>query len=128
MAKPISLNALLVAALLAGLPLATTPALAHAELAMAVPAAEAAVTAPLPTELRLSFTEELELAFTRVSVTGADGQALALGTLTLDEADTRTLIVPLATPLPAGTVTVEWTAVAADGHKSKGSYILTVKN
>lgn len=120
------MRVLLVAALLAGLPLAVTPVLAHAELVAAVPAAEATVTAPLPTELRLSFTEELELAFTRLTVTAADGRAVELGTLALDPADARTLIVPLAAPLPTGTVTVEWTAVAADGHKSKGSYTLTI--
>lgn len=128
MAMSTVLKSLLVAALFAGLPLATSPALAHAELAMAVPAAEATVAPPLPTELRLSFTEELELAFTKVTVTGADGAAVAVGPLALDPADARLLIVPLAAPLPAGTVTVEWTAVAADGHKSKGSYTLTVTN
>jgi hypothetical protein len=122
------LRTTLAAALILGLPLLTSPALAHAELVSAVPAAEATVSAPPPTELRLTFSEPIELAFTRVTVKGGDGQALALGVLGLDPADAMTLIVPLAAALPAGTAMVEWTAVAADGHKSNGSYTLTVKN
>ena len=122
------LRTTLAAALILGLPLVSSPALAHAELVSAVPAAEATVSAPLPTELRLTFSEPIELAFTKVSVKGSDGQALALGALALDAADAKTLIVPLAAALPAGSVTVEWTAVAADGHKSKGSYTLGVSN
>lgn len=113
--------------MLAALPLAlVTPVAAHAELLLAVPAAGSTVTLPAPTELRLSFSEELELAFTKVSITGPDGQKVAIGQLSLDPADASILVVPLAGGLAAGVMTVDWTAVAADGHKSKGSYSLTV--
>jgi len=118
----------LAAVLLVGLPLgAAAPALAHAALVSEVPAADAIVSAPLPTELTLGFSEGLELSFTKIVVKGPDGTALATGALTLG-ADGKTLTVPLAAPLPKGTITIEWTAVATDGHKSKGSYTLTVAN
>ena len=122
------LPSILAAVAMLGLSLATVaPALAHAELIAETPAANATVTAPLPTELTLSFSEGLELSFTKVAVKGADGTPLALGALALGS-DGKTLIVPVAAPLPKGTITIEWTAVAKDGHKSKGSYTLTIAN
>jgi methionine-rich copper-binding protein CopC len=120
---------ILALALLLGLPVAgSAPAFAHANLVSAAPAAGASVGAPLPNEIRLSFSEDIELAFSKVTVKLSDGQPLAIGTPTLDPADPKTLIVPLAAPLTAGTVTVEWATVAADGHKSKGSYTFDVAN
>src|SRR5690349_1365513 len=47
------------------------PALAHAALVAADPADKVTVSAP--TEVRLTFSEGIELAFSTVSVTGADG-------------------------------------------------------
>jgi methionine-rich copper-binding protein CopC len=116
------------AAALMGLPLlAATPALAHAALLSEVPASGAGM-AVAPTELRLSFSEALELSFTKVVLTAADGRAIATGALSLAPGDDKTLVVPLTAPLSAGAATVEWTVVATDGHKSKGSYILTIAN
>jgi methionine-rich copper-binding protein CopC len=102
----------------------TAPAFAHAELETAVPAIDSATAAP--TELRLGFSEELELVFTTVAVTGADGAMIPTGTLALDPADSKILIVPLSAPLAGGAVHVDWKAVAVDGHKSEGSYNFTV--
>ena len=125
MLRSLSLAALLTAALV-GLPLATaTQALAHAALVSEMPAAGTTVTAS-PTELRLSFSETLELSFSKVAVKGADGNPVMTGTPELDPNDAKTLIVPLTSPLPKGSVTIEWTAVSADGHKTKGSYTLTI--
>lgn len=122
------LSSALAAVMMLGLPIAAaTPALAHAALLSEVPAANATLSAPLPTELTLSFSEGLELSFTKVAVKGPDGTALALGTLSLGS-DGKTLTVPLAAPLPKGTITIEWTAVATDGHKTKGSYTLDIAN
>lgn len=122
-----SLNAVLAATVLAAMPLAlVTPAWAHAALVQAVPAAGATIALPAPTELRLSFSEPLELAFTKVTVSGPDGKAVQTGPLSLDAADPQVLVVPLTGGLTAGTVTVDWTAVADDGHKSNGTYSLIV--
>jgi len=117
----------LAAMVLAVVPLAlATPAWAHAELLQAVPAAGSTTVLPAPTELRLSFSEPLELAFTKVTVIGSDGQPVQTGQLSLDPADPQVLVVPLTGGLTAGTATVDWTAVANDGHKSNGTYSLTI--
>ena len=112
-----ALAALLIAA-------AVAPAFAHAELETAVPGVDSTTAAP--TELRLDFSEELELAFTTVVLIGADGAVIESGVPALDPADSTILVVPLSSPLVAGAVHVDWKAVAADGHKSEGSYSFTV--
>ncbi|HHY50565.1 MAG TPA: hypothetical protein GYA10_12540, partial [Alphaproteobacteria bacterium] len=80
-----------------------------------------------PGELRLSFSEPVELAFTRVTVTEADAGAIATGPLALDADNASVVVVPLAAPLAGGTYTVSWSAVAADGHKSEGAYGFEVR-
>ncbi|AYG61221.1 hypothetical protein CCGE525_00435 [Rhizobium jaguaris] len=37
------------------------------------------------------------------------------------------LMVPISGTIGAGTYTVEWHALSADGHKTTGSYTFTVK-
>jgi methionine-rich copper-binding protein CopC len=97
------------------------PALAHAKLVSATPAANA-MAMPPPTELRLKFSEAIELKFTKVTVTGPGKKKVGTGTPTLDPNDKTSLIVPLSAPLPDGKYTVDWQALSADGHKTKGTY------
>lgn len=120
-------NALATAALAATLLLlgSSLPVQAHAELVNALPAQEDVITAP-PEELRLSFTEGVELAFSDVSVIGANGAEIEIGDLSLDPEDNKTLIVPIEAGLVSGTYRVEWTVVSADGHKVEGSYDLDI--
>ena len=99
------------------------PALAHAHLKSETPAADAAVASP--SELKLKFSEALELKFTTVKVTGP--AKVATGSATLDPADATLLIVPLSGSLPPGRYKVEWHATATDTHKTDGSYSFTVK-
>lgn len=108
------------------LALAAGPAFAHAKLLSEVPAAEDA-TAPPPapaplTDLRLNFSEALNLAFSKLTLTDGMGMAIALGPLALDPKDDKVLVAPLTAPLAAGEYKVEWTAVSNDGHKSTGTY------
>jgi len=106
----------------AALALAAGPAFAHAKLLSEVPADAAA--APV-TELRLSFSEALNSAFSKVEVIDAAGLE-ATATVTLDAADAKVLVVTFPAALAAGTHTVNWTAVSDDGHKTTGSYQLVV--
>jgi len=109
----------------AALMLAAGPAFAHAKLLSEVPAAEdstAAQPAPL-TEIRLVFSETLNLAFSKVLVTDSSGKEVALGASALDPNDSKVLVVPLTATLPAGEYKVDWTAVSDDGHKSTGAYV-----
>jgi methionine-rich copper-binding protein CopC len=109
--------ALLVAA--SCLPMLAGPALAHASLVKANPT-PSGMAMQMPTALTLTFSEAPELAFTRVAVRGPGG-ALQTGQLSADS-NPDTIIVPLPANLPEGKYTVDWTAVADDGHKTTGSY------
>ena len=114
----------------AALALAAGPAFAHAKLLSEVPAAAdaaavtAAAAAPV-TELRLTFSEALNAAFSKVAVVDTAG-AVHKASIGLDAADAKVLVVSFAAPLAAGEYTVNWTAVSDDGHKVAGSYKLNV--
>jgi methionine-rich copper-binding protein CopC len=120
--RSIMKKALIIAAIAA---LATTPAFAHAHLIKAAPAADSTVTAA-PTALVMDFSEGVQIAFTGVAVTGPDKAAVTTGAPTVSS-DGKELTVPLTAPLAAGTYAVAWHALAADGHKSTGTYTFTVK-
>jgi methionine-rich copper-binding protein CopC len=96
-------------------------ALAHAELVSATPAAKS-MAMPPPTELRLKFSEGIELKFTKVKVTGPGKKVIETGPAKLDPGDNTVLIVPLSVPLADGKYIVDWQAVSVDSHKTKGSY------
>ncbi|PSJ61533.1 copper homeostasis periplasmic binding protein CopC [Pseudaminobacter soli (ex Li et al. 2025)] len=96
-------------------------AFAHAELVSETPAAKS-MAMPAPTELKLKFSEGLELKFTGVKVVGPKQAAIETGPATLDPNDNTMLIVPLKSTLPDGKYTVDWHALSTDGHKTKGSY------
>ena len=101
-------------------------ALAHARLVAARPAENRTATPP-PTELQLKFSEAIELKFAQVTVSGTDSKPVKTGAVALDPNDKTTLIVPIAAPLADGSYLVTWQVVAADGHKTKGSYRFEAK-
>jgi methionine-rich copper-binding protein CopC len=105
---------------------ASGPVFAHADVVATVPAVDSAAAASTVTELRISFSEPFELAFTKVSVTGDQGEKIGLGTLSVDPADPKTLVIPLESPLPQGVATIQWSTVAADSHKSNGTYQIRI--
>jgi copper resistance protein C len=115
------ITTLALAVLILAAPGLAAPASAHARLVQAVPAVDG-MAMPPPTELRLTFSEAVELSFTKVRVTGPDNKPVATGKPSLDPKDRATLVVPLAAPLGNGVYTVDWQALSADGHKTKGSY------
>jgi methionine-rich copper-binding protein CopC len=94
---------------------------AHAFLDHANPRVGSTVAAPEQVELWM--TEELEPAFTHVQVFDAHGREI-------DREDARisgtTMIVSLP-KLAAGTYLVKWKAVAADTHKTAGTFSFTVR-
>jgi hypothetical protein len=101
-------------------------AFAHAHLTGAVPA-ENAVSTATPTSLQLKFSEGLELKFSGVRVIGPAGTEISMGSASLAPGDDTTLIVPIVGRIAAGTYTVMWHTLAADGHATHGTYTFTVK-
>ena len=100
-------------------------AYAHAHLVSAVPPA-AGTVATAPSELDLNFSEELNLKFTGLKVTGPDGAEVKVDSEMLMNGD-KTFMAMLKGQLAAGTYNVNWHALSRDGHKTKGSYSFTVK-
>ncbi|MDQ3673077.1 MAG: copper resistance protein CopC/CopD [Gemmatimonadota bacterium] len=78
-----------------------------------------------PTELRLVFTEAVELAFTRVGLRGPNG-AVQLRIPAFTGPDRRTIVSPIAVQLSAGQYTVTWQIAGADGHPVRGSFTFSV--
>lgn len=100
-------------------------AYAHAHLEAAIPAVSGTVKAA-PTELDLKFSEELNLKFTGVKVTGPDKKKVKTENAMLMGGD-KTFMVNVPEGLANGTYHVDWHALSQDGHKTHGSYEFTVK-
>lgn len=100
-------------------------AYAHAHLESAQPPVNGTVKTA-PNQLDLKFSEELNLKFTGVKVTGPDKKEVKTDGDMLMEGD-KTFMVDLPAGLGAGTYKVEWHALSQDGHKTHGDYKFTVK-
>jgi copper transport protein len=100
------------------------PALAHAHLQRATPAAGARLTA-VPRELVLTFSEPPTLGMSALRLLGPDSTAIALGTLG-HSGGARTLSAAITGRLVAGKYTVVWQTAGDDGHVQHGSYTFVV--
>ncbi|MBV8494998.1 MAG: copper resistance protein CopC [Alphaproteobacteria bacterium] len=97
---------------------------AHAFLDHASPAVGSTVPAA-PGAISLSFTQDLEPAFSSVSVTNEAGQRVDLGNAQVPPSAPAELRVGLR-PLPPGTYTVSWRVVSVDTHPTEGRFQFTV--
>lgn len=115
---PLKLSASLAFALIA------SQAFAHAQLEKASPPVGGTVASA--SEIRLTFSEGVELKFTKVSMTGPAG-AVPLGAAKTESGDQAVLIVPITKGLAAGVYKVHWQAVSVDTHHTQGTFEFTVK-
>ncbi|SEJ23751.1 copper homeostasis periplasmic binding protein CopC [Paraburkholderia diazotrophica] len=99
-------------------------AFAHATPTSREPALNAEIAAP--SAVTIHFSEPLEPAFSTIALVDAHGKPAASSASEVDAADTKTIHLALQ-PLAPGRYTVKWTAVAEDGHRTKGSYAFSVK-
>lgn len=99
-------------------------ACAHAQPDTQSPLAGEVVSAP--PEVRITYNEALEPAFSSLIVSDAKGKQVNSAKAEVDATTHKTLRVPLPS-LVAGKYQVKWVAVADDGHRTQGSYIFTVK-
>lgn len=102
-----------------------TGAFAHALLDHAAPGVGATVHAS-PTELQISFTQDLVASFSGATLATADGAAVATGKAVVSPSSPNTLHVPVGRKLEPGTYVVNWHVVSADTHRTSGSYKFTV--
>lgn len=94
---------------------------AHARLIRATPRVGETV-ARSPPELRLFFSESIDLPASSLTVTGPDGRPVATGRLLLDAQDKRVVIAPLPAPLAPGRYKVVWSMTSVDTHRTDGDY------
>ncbi|MFY9719137.1 MAG: copper resistance protein CopC [Candidatus Cybelea sp.] len=98
---------------------------AHAFLDHADPAVGSTVPAP-PSVIHLWFTQELEPAFSWVTVSDPSGASVNDGPATIDPSNKSEFDVKLK-PLSAGTYTVKWHALSVDTHTTEGDFTFQVK-
>lgn len=99
-------------------------AAAHQQLLRATPGKGDHLSAA-PVQLRLVFNEPVELAVSRMRLTGPLGD-IALAELMLDADSSTVLIARVSGTLVAGTYTVTWQVVGSDGHPVRGEYTFTI--
>jgi methionine-rich copper-binding protein CopC len=100
------------------------PAWAHATLTASVPEANE-MAMPVPTEIRLTFSDSVDPAITKIdiSVAGPHHEPIAIKDMAPAANDDNVLIVHLQSgKLPDGLYTVSWKALCIDGHKGSGSF------
>jgi len=104
--------------------LAPAAAHAHGALKSSTPVKGAVLTV-VPREIRLVFNERVELAFTRVELSGPSGR-VAMAPVSFAGADRRTVVAPVASGLVAGPYTVNWQIAGADGHPVRGTFAFSI--
>ena len=95
---------------------------AHAMLDHADPRVGSTVTAA-PREVSLSFTQDLEPAFSTMEVTGPSGQRVDDGKPRIDG---KVMHVPVRTDQP-GTYQVKWRVLSVDTHTTEGAFSFTLR-
>jgi len=108
----------------AALILATVPAFAHAVPKAMTPAPDSTVSAP--TEISMTFSEELEPKFSVIKLLDSTGTVVSKEASVLDKANAKHMTLALP-KLPPGVYTVQWTSSATDGHRLSRSYTFTIK-
>nr|WP_189929276.1 copper resistance protein CopC [Streptomyces sulfonofaciens] len=102
---------------------AAAPAGAHAALTGSDPR-QGAVVQAAPTQVSLTFSEEVSIAAGGLRVLDPAGGSATAGTVVHTGGDTYR--VPLRTGLPHGTYTVAYQVISADSHPVSGAYTFSV--
>jgi methionine-rich copper-binding protein CopC len=100
-------------------------AAAHAFLGQAMPPVGGIVSIA-PREVRLTFSEGIEPAFSRIELTRADGQPISTAPATVDPRDNTQLVLALP-PLAPGRYRVRWRVVSVDTHPTEGDYTFEIR-
>ena len=99
-------------------------ALAHAMLDHAMPPVGSSQAAA-PREVVLTFTEDLEPAFSTIEVRSESGASVSSGKAQVDAKQRTQLRVPLK-PLSPGTYKVVWRVLSVDTHRTQGDFTFRV--
>ena len=108
----------------AGLLIAPGAVWAHAFLDHSDPAVGSTVPTS-PAVIHLWFTQQVEPAFSSVTVTDQSGASMNDGASAIDPSNQSELDVKLK-PLPAGAYTVKWHVLSVDTHTTEGDFTFHV--
>ncbi|MGH7768093.1 MAG: copper resistance CopC family protein [Candidatus Binatia bacterium] len=100
-------------------------ALAHAYLVKSIPA-QRAVLYRAPAKIQLWFNERLEARYSSLTVTGPEGNTVALVKMAVGRDDPK-LIAADIRPLAAGRYVVKYRVLSVDGHVVHDEFYFTVK-
>jgi len=103
---------------------ASAPVLAHAFLDHSDPAVGSTIPTS-PAAMHLWFTQQLEPAFSSVTITDKSGATVNDGPASIDSSDSSELDVKLKR-LPAGTYKVKWHVLSVDTHTTEGDFTFSV--
>jgi copper resistance protein C len=118
------MRGILVALVAGAAVISAPPAQAHAFLDHASPAVGSSVPTAPPV-VTLWFTQDLEPAFSEVTVTNEAGLRVDLGNAHIPQGSPAELQIGLK-PLPRGTYTVSWHVVSVDTHPTEGTFTFEV--
>jgi copper resistance protein C len=104
---------------------AAPPSQAHAFLDHASPLVGSLVPAA-PSVVTLWFTQDLEPAFSTVTVTNEAGQRVDLGNARIPEGSPAELQIGLK-PLLPGTYLVSWRVISVDTHPTEGTFTFEIR-
>lgn len=103
----------------------SAPAWAHAHLVKSDPPV-GGTSAPTAI-LRLTFSEGIEVKFSKVEVAMDDGMDMGPAKIALDPKDDKVVVVTLPAQLDPGSYKVTWHVVSVDTHKTQGDFTFSVK-
>lgn len=106
------------------LPATPVVASAHGGFKSSVPAKGAALDTA-PREIRITFSEAVELPFARLELSGPNG-TVPLRELRLGENNSRAIVAGIAKLLVAGEYNVNWQMAGPDGHPVRGTYAFSI--
>jgi len=110
---------------LAAILVAVGDAWAHGALRSSVPAAGSHLDR-VPHEIRLTFNENAERAFTRITLIGADGKTVPTGPVTIPSDSPRVAFATIGAHLAPGIYTVQWQFAGRDAHPVRGNFKFTI--
>jgi copper resistance protein C len=88
--------------------------------------APGATTTTSPTQIPITFNENVIPKMSGVEVKEQTGKIIATGKAPTDPANKKSLVVPIDEQLPPGDYKVEWHAVSDDIHRVRGSFSFSV--
>jgi methionine-rich copper-binding protein CopC len=92
----------------------------HMRLVKSFPAEDQVLT-ETPDHIRLWFSQNPELALSRVRLTGSGDEIFELGKAQATDA-AKSFMVPITDTLPQGSYTITWQTASPDGHNVRGNY------